>query len=319
MRKSLFIILTTFIFCASSYSQDSTKPKQSDTTDISKLLEEQLQSEEKNTTQYVTATFKTTRLVNGHTVETTAKGVLDVRIDHRFGPVAGRSGGPYNFFGLDDATMRMGFEYGLTNRLMIGIGRSTNEKTYDALLKWKILRQSTGKVKIPVTLDYALTFALQTDSSGLSATDKKAIKQQFSRRFSFTHQLIIGRKFTEGLSLQIMPTVVHRNYPLDGGKNDVWAFGFGGRQKLSKRTSFNAEYYYQLSEYKVPGTYNTFSVGFDIETGGHVFQLHLTNARGMTESLFVPGTTYSWGKGEIRMGFNLSRVFTLGKKHTKEW
>ena len=333
MRKRVFVFLSVLFICCVSYSQDTTKTKgntgtsrqkpdttkpqkNTDTTDISKLLEDQLKSEEKTKTQYTAATFKTTRLVNGHTVETTPKGVLDVKISHRFGRV---SDGGYNFFGLDQATMRMGFDYGITNTVMIGIGRSTLKKTYDALTKWKLVRQSTGKIKMPLTIDYVFTIGVQTDTSALLHSTVEDLQQHFSKRISYSHQLIIGRKFSDGLSLQVMPSVVHRNLPLDGGKSDIWAFGIGGRQKLSKRTSFNFEYYYNLPGTKVPGTYNSFSVGFDIETGGHVFQLHLTNAMGMTESLFIPATTNTWQKGQISMGFNLSRVFSLGKKHTKEW
>jgi hypothetical protein len=130
---------------------------------------------------------------------------------------------------------------------------------------------------------------------------------------------LIGRKFSEGLSLQVMPTLVHRNFPIDNGPNDVWAIGVGGRQKLSKRTSFNAEYYYQVYKYRVPGSTNVLSLGFDIETGGHVFQLHVTNSSSMTESNFITGNKGSWGKGDILFGFNISRVFTVNKKHNKEW
>jgi hypothetical protein len=115
-----------------------------------------------------------------------------------------------------------------------------------------------------------------------------------------------------------MPTVVHRNFPVDNGPNDVFAFGIGGRQKLSRRTSFNAEYYYQIPKYRVPGSTNVLSLGFDIETGGHVFQLHVTNSSSMTESNFITGNKGSWSKGEILFGFNISRVFTI-KKHTKGW
>lgn len=342
MRKRKYIFLITVLIVNGVYSQDTTHVVKQDTThvvkqdttsriskqdstDISKLLDEQLITEYKNKTEYVTATFKTTRLVNGHTIETTGKGVLDVKISHRFNPISDRfiGGGAYNFFGLDHATMRMGFDYGLTNTLMIGIGRSTLQKTFDALIKWKILRQSTGKAKMPVTMDYVGTLGLRSENPSDSLV-KAGFTRYFTNRLSFTHQLIIGRKFSENLSLQIMPTLVHRNYPMDNevqgqdaenGKNDIWAFGIGGRQKLSKRTSFNFEYYYQLPGSKVPGTRNSFSIGFDIETGGHVFQIHLTNAQGMTESLFIPGTIQSWAKGEICLGFNLSRVFTVSKRH----
>ena len=164
---------------------------------------------------------------------------------------------------------------------------------------------------MPVTISYVPTIGI------ISFRDTSTYKF-FSSRINLTHQLLIGRKFTEGLSLQVMPTVVHRNYPLDGGPNDVIAVGVGGRQKLSKRTSFNVEYYYQVPGNRVPGSTNVLSLGFDIETGGHVFQLHITNSSSMTESNFITGNKGSWGKGDILFGFNISRVFNVAKKHTKE-
>jgi len=304
MRKKLLIITVSFFAATFCFAQD--------TTDISKMLADELKANDLNKTNYTTATFKTTRLIDGHSVETTAPGVLDVKISHRFGTIGGVSGGAYNFFGLDNATMRLGFDYGLTHKLMIGIGRSTSLKTFDAFFKWKIVRQSTGKHSMPVTVCYVPTI-------GLISQRDISLYKFFSSRINFTHQLIIGRKFTEGLSLQVMPTLVHRNYPVDKGPNDVYAVGIGGRQKLSKRTSFNAEYYYQLPGTKVPGTENVLSLGFDIETGGHVFQLHITNSSSMTESNFITGNKGSWGKGDILFGFNISRVFNVTKKHNKEW
>lgn len=304
MKKKVLFISLSFFGSFFSFAQD--------TTDISKMLEDELKANDQNKTTFTTATFKTTRLIDGHSVENTAPGVLDVKISHRFGTIGGVNGGAYNFFGLDNATMRLGFDYGITPTLMVGIGRSTTLKTFDAFVKWKILRQSTGKRNMPVTLSYVPTFGL------ISFRDPSTYKF-FNSRLNFTHQLLIGRKFTEGLSLQLMPTLIHRNYPVDNGPNDVWAIGMGGRQKLSKRTSFNIEYYYQLPEYRVPASTNVLSIGFDIETGGHVFQLHITNSSSMTESSFITGNKGSWDKGDILFGFNISRVFNIGKKHTKEW
>lgn len=279
-----------------------------DTSDIFKMLENELKNEDKNRTEYVTATFKTTRLVTGHTVENTAKGVMDLKVSHRFGEI---NSGAYQFFGLDNARMRLGFDFGITNNFMIGVGRSTLDKTFDAFFKLKILRQSTGKHKMPITLSYVPTIALKTLEQPDSSQNK-----YFVSRLYFTHQLIIGRKFSEGLSLQIMPTYIHRNSVTKvSDPNDIFAIGIGGRQKLSKRTSFNVEYYYQLPGYKLPGSVNSFSVGFDIETGGHVFQLHFTNSRGMTESALISETRGLWHKGDILFGFNISRVFTISKKH----
>jgi hypothetical protein len=278
-----------------------------DTTDLMNLLEQEMTST-KDMTFYTTATFKTTRLVNGHSVENVAKGVLDVKIQHRFGNL---NDGGYELFGLDKATMRMGFDYGITNNLMVGIGRSTFQKTYDAFFKLKILRQSKGKKKMPVTLSYVPTIAYRT-----LKWEDPTIKNYNSSRLSFTHQLIIGRKFSDGTSLQLMPTFIHQNLvPAASDPNDLFAIGIGGRQKLSKRISINAEYYYQVPGYKLAGTRNALSVGFDIETGGHVFQLHFTNSQGMNERTFIADTKGRWDKGDILFGFNISRVFTIGKKH----
>jgi Membrane bound beta barrel domain (DUF5777) len=285
--------------------------------DLMKALDSVVQ---KPVTKYTTATFKTTRLINGHSVENTAKGVLDLKVMHRFGMV---NKGAYEFFGLDQATFRLGFDYGVTNRLMIGIGRSTFQKQYDAFYKYKIIRQGEGPGTSPVTLSAVSSIMLST----LKFTNLNR-KNYFSSRLSYAHQLLIGRKFSEAVSLQLMPSFVHGNL-VNSVKdpNDVFALGMGGRIKLSKRISFNAEYYYVLpitlkegEEYKLPGTKNSLALGFDIETGGHVFQLHFTNSTGMTEKTFITETTGDFFDGDIHFGFNISRVFTLhdSRKKTKK-
>lgn len=299
MQKKILLLC---VVCAGLAGKSMAQQK--DTTDLMAQLEKESAAVEE--TNYTTATFKTTRLIDGHTVENVGKGVLDVKISHRFGTL---SNGAYELFGLDNATMRMGLDYGITKYLMVGIGRSTFQKTFDAFFKLKLLRQSTGKRKMPVTVSYVPTIAVRT----LKWEDPSR-KNYFSSRLSFTHQLIIGRKFSEGTSLQIMPTYIHRNLAtLANDPNDLLAIGIGGRQKLTKRISLNAEYYYQIPGYKIDGTTNALAVGFDIETGGHVFQLHFTNSRAMTEKNFITETTGKWEKGDILFGFNISRVFTIGK------
>lgn len=300
LKKFLLLFALSALFCSHLKAQNPL----ADTTDLMAELEKE--SVDKNAIDYTTATFKTTRLVNGHTVENVGKGVLDVKISHRFGTL---NKGAYELFGLDNASMRFGFDYGISKRLMVGIGRSTFQKTYDALIKFKLLQQSTGKRNMPVTVSYVGTVALMT----LKWADTGR-KNYFSSRLSYTHQLLIGRKFSEGTSLQLMPTYIHRNLAVFASEpNDLYAIGIGGRQKLTKRLSFNVEYYYQIPGYKVEGTTNPLSIGFDIETGGHVFQLHFTNSTGMTERSFISGTTGKWEKGDVLFGFNISRVFTIGK------
>jgi len=298
--KIFFVAIFSFAFAKKINAQD--------TLDLMSQLEKELGNEEKDMTNYTTATFKTTRLINGHSVENVGKGVMDVKISHRFGKV---NGGAYEFFGLDNASMRMGMDFGINRYLMVGIGRNTYEKTYDAFFKLKLLRQSSGKRKMPITLSYVPTIALKT----IKYEDPNR-KNYFTSRLFFTHQLLIGRKFSDNTSLQLMPTFSHRNLvQLNADPNDLMAIGIGGRQKLTKRVSINAEYYYQIPGYKLTGTTDCFSLGFDIETGGHVFQLHFTNSPGMTERSFISETKGNWSKGDILFGFNISRVFTIGKHH----
>lgn len=306
--KNLFLILLMSCICISKlHAQD----------DLMKMLEDETKNDKKK--DYATATFKTSRLINGHSIENAAAGVLDFKISHRFGMV---NKGGYEFFGLDQATMRIGLDYGISNRLMVGVGRSTFQKQYDAFGKFKILRQSTGgRGSSPISISAVSTVMLKT----LKWEDPTR-KNYYTSRLSFAHQLIIARKFSEGFSFQLMPSFVHYNIAQGAtDPNDIFALGAGGRIKLSKRLSFNAEYYHILpislvegEGYRIPGTKNSLAVGFDIETGGHVFQLHFTNSTGMTEKTFITETTGDFFKGDIHFGFNVSRVFTIKEKKKKK-
>ena len=298
MLKKLIVILVASCFSAASFSQEE---------DLFKMLEEDNKKQDQERTDYSTATFKTTRLVNGHTIETTGKKVLDFKISHRFGTV---NSGLNEFFGLDNATMRMGFDYGITDRFTVGIGRSTFEKQVDGFFKYKVLRQSSGKKVMPVTVTGVASAMIKTIKDA-----EPDVKKNFSDRLYYAFQILVARKFSEGTSLQLSPTIVHHNIvPFSTLPNDIFALGIGGRQKISKRVSINGEYYFVHPDHKLPGTENSLSLGVDIETGGHVFQLHLTNSRGMTERTFITETIGSWGNGDIYFGFNISRVFVIGKK-----
>lgn len=271
---------------------------QSDTSDLMNMLGG---TEE---TEYTTATFKTTRLMNGHSVENQAAGVMDFRINHRFGNI---NGGAYELFGLDQAYVKFGFDYGITQWLMIGVGRTNVEKALDGFVKAKLLRQSTGKKVMPVSITYVAGTAINT----LKWAEPYR-NNWVSSRLSYTHQVLIARKFSNATSIQIMPTLIHRNL-IDSSKfkNDVIALGIGGRQKLTQRVSINAEYYYVLPNQISSKYRNSLSIGFDIETGGHVFQLHFTNSRGMTEPQVITQTLGRCMKGDVSFGFNISRVFTV--------
>ncbi|MDQ3017985.1 MAG: DUF5777 family beta-barrel protein [Bacteroidota bacterium] len=258
------------------------------------------------TTEYAAASFKTNRVINLHSLENTSSGVLDAKISHRFGFL---NGGFYELFGLDEATIRIGLDYGISDRLTIGVGRSSFEKTYDGFIKYKVLRQSTGLIEMPVTVAILATTAIQTLKWADADRDNL-----FSSRFYHVGQLIIGRKFSNGFSLQLSPTVVHRNLvKTTVVENDVFAIGMAGRIKLTKRLSLNTEYIYVLPDQTDPLYRNSISLGFDIETGGHVFQLHFTNSTSMIEKGFITENVGDWGDGGIHFGFNISRVFTIAK------
>ena len=298
-KKISFVILLVFGFSA-LFAQD----------DLMDLLNEETKNE--NEINYTTATFKGTRLINGQSVELPAGGVLVFLIGHRFGEL---NDGAYEFFGLDQATIRLGLDYGIHDRIAIGIGRSSFEKTIDGFAKFKLLRQSTGGFNMPVSVVYLSSIAI----NGLKWPNPER-ENFFSSRLAFTHQLLFARKFTDSFSFQLMPTLVHLNFvPTPEDKNDIISIGAGFRQKLTQRISVNAEYYYTLPDQVVTNTiYNSASIGFDIETGGHVFQLHFTNSKGMIEKFFVAQTTSTWEDGGIFFGFNISRVFTLDRKNKKK-
>lgn len=261
------------------------------------------------TTEYAAASFKTNRVINLHSLESTSAGVLDIKISHRFGFI---NGGLYELFGLDQASIRIGADYGITDRLTIGAGRSSYQKTYDGFIKYKLLRQSAGLKNMPITIAVLGTMAITT----LKWQDPNR-DNLWSSRLYFTTQVIIGRKFSNSISLQLSPSLVHRNLVATfEEKNNVFALGFAGRVKLNKRLSINGEYIYVFPDQLAEGFRNSLSIGFDIETGGHVFQLHFTNSTSMIEKGFIAETVGKWADGGIHFGFNISRVFTL--KQPKE-
>jgi len=257
-------------------------------------------------TEYTDATFKTTYLVIGQSIKNPLNGTLIFNVQHRFGTI---NSGWYDFFGLDKANTRIGFQYGINDWLAVGIGRSSYQKTYDGWVKVKILRQSTGAKKMPVSLDYYGNMAVS--SLKWEEPDRQ---NYFLSRLSYANQLLIARKFSPGISIQLMPTLIHYNLVETNEDNsDVFSIGAGGRFKVSKHISINVEYYYALSTPNKNQYVNPLSIGIDIETGGHVFQLYLSNAEGLIEEHFVGRTTGKWLDGDIHIGFNISRVFTIKK------
>lgn len=275
---------------------------QSQEQDLLKLL-----GNDKPQKERVKYAFKSPRVINGHSMEFLNPGTMDFRILHRFGPL---DQGYKNFFGLDQASMRMGFDFGIFHNLMAGLGRSTFKKELDAYVKFAPIRQSTGPKSSPLTV--AAVAGITADGQPWADPNRQNF---FSSRLAYYFQLILGRKFSESFTLQLAPTMVHKNLvQLQTDENDIFGLEVGGRIKLSKRIALTWDYTHVVRGLPDSGYYNPLSIGFDIETGGHVFQLHFSNATGMNERAFITETTGQFGKGEIRFGFNLSRIFQIKKK-----
>ncbi len=260
-----------------------------------------LETEQDKEKVLIEATFKGTRLINGHSIETRKKGVMDFIIAHRFGTV---DGGIYELFGLDNASIRIGLEYAFTDRLYLGFGRNSFEKTYDGFVKYRLARQSTGKGASPISLTWLSSMAIKTLKNPdfeLTLTDRVAT----------TNQVLIARKMNSSISLQLMPTWVHRNLIGETDlNNDVYALGMGGRIKFSQRLALCIEYYHQFQQLN-ENTKNPLAIGFDLETGGHVFQLQFTNATSMVPKGFISETSNDFFDGQIHFGFNISRTFQV--------
>ncbi len=294
MKKILLLILISFLAFGNTFAQD---------------MDDLLDAELNNTKTYTIATFKSTHIINSHSVAQLKKNHLNFIIYHRFGAI---SGGIKQFFGIDHANMRLGFEYAINDWLTLGVGRSNFEKTYDGLVKIRLLRQSKGgKWAMPVTLTYLGTSEIFT-----KPFDNPDRDNYFSSRLSYTHQLLIARKFSERLSLQLMPTVVHKNLVKTALElNDLPALGIGGRYKLNKRIALTFEYYatFRLPKHNID-YHNPIGIGVDIETGGHVFQLVLSNSGIMQDGGYIYGTNNNdFFKGDIHFGFNITRVFSFNK------
>ena len=255
---------------------------------------------------YVTGTFKAEYIINTQTVESPANGNLNFVIQHRFGQL---NSGSYNFFGLDNATLRLGLDYGITDDLDVGIGRSSYLKTFDGYLKYKLLKQTEGP-QMPLSVSVLGTV---TDYTQDEPTETYL---DMRLRTAYSVQLLLARKFSRWLSLQLSPTWLHYNLvPTVEDKNDVFALGLGGRVKITRRMSIDAEYdIVPTGQVVSTSVHNSFSLGWDIETGGHVFQLVFSNSQSMLPTQYLAQTTGTWGKGDIYFGFNISRNFNLKKK-----
>lgn len=289
--KNLLILICIFSLSVNLYGQD---------------LDSILEQESPEESSVVMGTFNGTRILNGHSVETRNKGILEFLIHHRFGTL---NSGFDELFGLDQSNIRLGFEYAFTDELTIALGRSSFEKTFDGYAKYRLLKQKDGEDAFPISLTL---FGSATEKT-IKDYDPE-FKPSFKDRLAYTSQILLARKFNQNFSLQIIPTYIHFNKtPSTDDPNDIYALGIGTRIKISKRISLNGEYYYTSNPFESIDAKNLIAFGIDIETGGHIFQLIFTNSRSMIEKGFIVETTGDFFKGDIHFGFNISRAFQIKK------
>ncbi len=270
------------------------------------LLSE-LEQQSPSKTEYALQTFKGTRIVNGQSVETKGKGELEFIFSHRFGRI---NSGSFNFWGLDDAFVRLGLEYGITDRLGIGVGRSSTDKTFDGYVRYKIFRQSKGQVNFPVTVTGLATGYFKTSPQAKFNPQFRSVDRQ-----AYSLSLLIARRINSNFSMQLSPVFVHRNGVFQQFENnDDLAMGFGARYKLTRSVALSGEYYYRMNAKSNSPNFDALGFGVDIETGGHVFQLIFTNSLGLFDRAVVSETQGDFFSGDIHFGFNITRTFQLARK-----
>ena len=265
--------------------------------------------------QEVEETFTGTRVINGHSVETLKSRILEFRIEHRFGDIAGDNGGVQQFFGFDQAAdIRFAFEYGLTDKWMIGLGRCKGtgapyRSLIDGFTKYRFMTQDKSGNPVSLAVMGSATVSYQTASEDLTQVTSYP---KFSHRMAYSAQLIAARKFGEHLSLQVMPTYVHRNYVDIEDVNGLFSLGGALNYKFNKNYGIILEYYQNFN----PSGFrenmkNSLGVAFEWSTNGHNFKMNFTNSRGFGETQFIPYTVSDWLEGEFRFGFSISRKFKL--------
>ncbi len=280
------------------------------------IAAEQDSLREKSPSRPVYETFTTTRIISAHSTETVKGRFLDFRVTHKFGDIGGDVGGSGTLFGLDNVVdVRIAFEYGVTDNLTIGFGRSKGaqrRQLFEGHLKYRFLTQTTDN-----SMPFSVALYSNAMASGMTASADSTSEtsfQKFEHRLTYVTQVLIARKFGDRFSLQLMPTYLHRNYVAFSDQNGLFAAGIGGRIRLTKVFGLIGEYFYVMRQNNIINGVeylNPLSFGLEIKTGGHVFHLNFSNSKGITTNEFIPYTTSSWLKGEFRFGFNISRPFKI--------
>lgn len=287
MNVKLLLSLVFWLFVIGQVSAQDDLLKQLDTV---KPSEKQVEI----------AGFKGLQICNMQSTKIPSKGEWYVLISHRFGDL---TEGLDNFFGLDDAYTKLGAIYGVTNWLSIGVSRQTNNKIYELTAKYKLKSQETDG--FPFSIVGYNTMDINTNLSTDIYPDL-----EFNNRLGYTTQLLISRKFTEKFTAELTPIYIHKNlYDPTTEKENQFVLGMGGRYKLTKRLSMNLEYAPRIDAPENTVYHDLLSVGLDIETGGHIFQLVFSNCQTMNDVYVFSNATGKWNGGSIYFGFNLYRVF----------
>lgn len=252
------------------------------------------------TNQEAYAVFKGLKIVNFESTKLISKKQFIFMVSHRFGSI---ENGFDSFFGLDDAVTRLNFVYGISDGFNISASRSSFQKVYEAAIKYRLIRQEENGFPFTIVGYNSLLINTALSKDNLP-------KLEFKHRLGYTAQVLISRKINTNLSLELAPTFFHDNYVMvNDQENSQFALGLGGRYKLGKRWSLNMDYGWHLNRASDSPFKNPFSIGVDLETGGHVFQMHFTNAQSMNTNGFLGQATGDWGEGDIYFGFNLTRIF----------
>jgi hypothetical protein len=298
LNKKLSILTAALLLSYQLHAQD----------DLLKMAMEGSASKHEN----VVATYKTTKLINAQTNETVHKRTLDFRVGHRFGNMGKYTDGKsaiHTLYGLDASTdIRIAFEYGINDNITVGFSRTKIKENLEGLVKYRIIQQTTDN-HIPAGITFFGNCVITPQKDAAKLYDKT------SRRMTYIAQLIVSRKFNSRLSASLLPTYNHRNYVFDRNENnDIFALGGALRFRVTKSSCIVADYFYSFDEYRINRSstyYNPLGIGFEMETGGHVFTVMFTNAAGLLENEFIPYTTDSWKEGGIKFSFNISRNFRL--------
>lgn len=248
--------------------------------------------------QKITSAFKALKIVNLESTKLAAKGDLYFIVAHRFGSI---QDGFEGFYGLDNANTQIKFVYGLTERITISAAR--NENAFDFSTKFSLLNQE--QEGFPVTIAGFTSLAINN-----TLKESFYANLKFQDRLIYVAQILVSKKFSEKLSLELAPTFLHENFVDNPMQHNTQYFAAaGGRYKFAKRWSLNIDYAAHLNR-AVNSVYkNPLSIGFDLETGGHVFQMHFSSSQGIHEAGYLAQTTGDWSKANVFFGFNLLRVF----------